>query len=86
MINNDIVYSFLSSAKFNNKRIQITCSGRTPQKGYVQDVTIENNVVTLNVDGEIYVMDMNECRARTTLLDRRVIIVEGEEIIKFKMG
>ena len=59
MIPAEMVLGFFSSAKSSNRKIKITGSDRGVKKGYIRDVKMENRVITLDLDGEIFAFDIN---------------------------
>lgn len=85
MIPAEMVLGFLSSAKTNKRRIKISGTEDGAVKGFVRDVKMEDKVITIDVDGEVVVMDMNICEAKTSFFDHRVIHVVGEEHYKIQL-
>lgn len=86
MIPAEMVMGFLSAAKSNNKRVKITVAGEGVFKGKMQDVKMEDKVITIDLEGKQIVMDMNVCEAKTSFFDHRVIYVQGEEQYKLQLG
>ncbi len=81
----DMLFYFLSSAKNNAKRIKVTGGKTSLVKGYVRDLKREDQVIMVNVEGEIYEIDLTVYEVKTSLLDHRVIYVSGEENLKFQL-
>ena len=85
MTKKDLLYYFLNSAKSSQKRIKVTGGEKTVVKGYVREVTKENNILTVVVEDATYVIDLEKSDVRTGVFDSRTILVDGEVPLKFQL-
>ena len=79
MIPAEMVLGFFSSAKNGGRRVKISGTENGTIKGAIRDVKMENRVITVDIEGEIVVIDMNVCEAKTSFWDHRVLHVRGGE-------
>ena len=86
MIPAEMVLGFFSSAKNNHRAIKITCGSRGVKKGYINQVSMDDNVIMVDLDGETYEIDMKVSEAKTSFFDRRVIHIQGEEHYKIQLA
>ena len=85
MIPAEMVLGFFTSARSYGKKIKITSTEKGVKKGVIQDVNMEDRVITVVVEGEKFVIDMNVCEAKTSFFDRRVLHISGEEQFKIQL-
>ena len=86
MIPAEMVLGFLSSAKASGRRIKISGGDHGVKKGHIRDLNMENKVITVDLEGVIFVIDMNVCEAKTSVFDHRVIHIIGEENYKIQLN
>ena len=86
MIPAEMILGFLSSAKASGRRVKISGGDHGAKKGQINDLKMENKVITVDVDGEVFVIDMNVCEAKTSVFDHRVIHIMGEEQYKIQLN
>ncbi len=85
MNRNDMLYYFLLSAKGSAKRIKVSGGANGVRKGYVRALKKEGSVLTADIEGENYVIDLDKCEVKTGFFDSRVLHVSGEEPLKFQL-
>lgn len=86
MIPAEMVLGFLRSAKASGRKVKISGGDQGAKRGLIGDLKMENKVITVDVEGEVFVIDMNVCEAKTSVFDHRVIHIRGEEQYKIQLG
>jgi len=59
MIPAEMVLGFLSSAKASGRKVKLSGGDHGAKKGLISDLKMENKVITVDVEGEVFVLDMN---------------------------
>ena len=86
MLSPDLVITMLVTARNRGKEVKITSSKRGTKKGLIQRLAFEGFVISVEVDGEVFVMDLNWCEVKNHWIDPRVFVVENsEETFKLMM-
>lgn len=86
MIPAEMVLGFLSSAKASGRKVKLSGGDHGAKKGLITDLKMENKVITVDVEGEVFVLDMNVLEAKTSIFDHRVIYLRGEDQYKIQLG
>ena len=86
MLSPELVIMMLVTARNTGKEVKITSSKKGTKKGLIQRLSFEGFVISVEVDGEVFVMDLNWSEVKNHWLDPRVYVVESaEETIKLLM-
>ena len=86
MLEPDLVITMLVTARNTGREVKITSSVKGTKKGLIQRLSFEGFVAAVEVDGEVFVMDLNWCEVKNHWLDPRVFVVENaNEIFKLQM-
>lgn len=86
MARNQMAYIFLKSAKDNRKRIRFSAEQHETIKGYVDEVSMEDGIVTVVVEGEEFTIDLNTSEVRVAFFDSRSIVINGEKSFRMRLG
>lgn len=86
MIPAEMILGFFRSAKASGRKVKISGGDHGAKRGLIGDLKMENKVITVEVEGEVFVLDMNVCEAKTSIFDHRVIHLRGEEHYKIQLG
>ena len=82
----DLVITMLVTARNTGREVKITSSIKGTKKGLIQRLSFEGFVISVEVDGEVFVMDLNWCEVKNHWIDPRVFVVENaEETFKLQM-
>ena len=86
MLEPDLVITMLVTARNTGKEVKITSSIKGTKKGLIQRLSFEGFMISVEVDGEVFVMDLNWCEVKNHWLDPRVFVVENDnETFKLQM-
>ena len=86
MLEPDLVITMLVTARNTGKEVKITSSVKGTKKGLLQRLSFEGFMISVEVDGEVFVMDLNWCEVKNHWLDLRVFVVENDnETFKLQM-
>lgn len=86
MLEPDLVITMLVTARNTGKEVKITSSVKGTKKGLIQRLSFEGFMISVEVDGEVFVMDLNWCEVKNHWLDPRVFVVENDnETFKLQM-
>lgn len=86
MLSPDLIITMLVTARNTNREVKITSSVKGTKKGLIQRLSFEGYVVAVEVDGEVFVIDLNWCEVKNHWIDPRVFVVENaDETFKLLM-
>ncbi len=86
MLSPDLVITMLVTARNTGREVKITSSVRGTKKGLIQRLSFEGFVVSVEVENEVFVFDLNWCEVKNHWLDPRVYVVEyADETLKLMM-
>ena len=86
MLEPELVITMLVTARNTGKEVKITSSVKGTKKGLIQRLSFEGFMISVEVDGEVFVMDLNWCEVKNHWLDPRVFVVENDnETFKLQM-
>ena len=86
MIPAEMILGFLNSAKSSGRKVKISGGDHGTKRGLIRELKMEGKVITVDVEGEVFVLDMNVCEAKTSFFDHRVIHLRGEDQYKIQLG
>ena len=86
MLEPDLVITMLVTARNTGREVKISSSVKGTKKGLIQRLSFEGVMISVEVDGEVFVMDLNWCEVKNHWLDPRVFVVENDnETFKLQM-
>ena len=86
MLEPELVITMLVTARNTGREVKITSSVKGTKKGLIQRLSFEGFMISVEVDGEVFVMDLNWCEVKNHWLDPRVFVVENDnETFKLQM-
>ena len=86
MLEPDLVITMLVTARNTGREVKISSSVKGTKKGLIQRLSFEGFMISVEVDGEVFVMDLNWCEVKNHWLDPRVFVVENDnETFKLQM-
>ena len=59
MLSPDLVITMLVTARNTNREVKITSSVKGTKKGLIQRLSFEGYVVAVEIEGEVFVIDLN---------------------------
>ena len=86
MLSPDLVITMLVTARNTGREVKITSSVKGTKKGLIQRLAFEESTIFVEIDGEVFAMDMNWCEVKNHWLDPRVFVVKNaNETFKLQM-
>ena len=86
MLEPDLVITMLVTARNTGKEVKITSSVKGTKKGLIQRLAFEGYMVVVEVDGEVFDINLNWCKVKNHWLDPRIFVVENDnETFKLQM-
>lgn len=82
----DLVITMLVTARNTGREVKVSSSVKGTKKGLIQRLSFEGFIVTVEVDGEVFVIDLNWCEVKNHWIDPRIFVVENaNETFKLQM-
>ena len=86
MLEPELVITMLVTARNTGREVKITSSVKGTKKGLIQRMAFEGFMVAVEVDGEVFDIDLNWCEVKNHWLDPRIFVVENaNETFKLQM-